>query len=115
MQRRFIKALAAVLAGAAIYWILRPHLPVAAQHQIFHEHLGLLIYGLISAAIYGLLYWPARKHITKVTNKLTAALASFPVQFRHSCPASMGMRKIAILHGGSLIVLSSFDLHEVLD
>ncbi len=61
MLRRFIKALAAVLAGAAIYWILRPHLPVAAQHQIFHEDLGLLIYGLISAAIYGLLYWLDRR------------------------------------------------------
>ena len=61
MLRRFLKALAAVLAGAAIYRVLRPHLPVAAQHQIFHEDLGLLIYGLISAAIYGLLYWLDRR------------------------------------------------------
>jgi len=61
MLRRFLKALAAVLAGAAIYWILRPHLPVAAQHQIFNEDLGLLIYGLISAAIYGLLCWLDRR------------------------------------------------------
>ena len=61
MLRRFLKALAAVLAGAAIYWFLRPHLPAAAQHRIFHVDLGLMLYCLISSAIYGLLLWLDRK------------------------------------------------------
>jgi H+/gluconate symporter-like permease len=61
MLRRFVKALAAVLAGAAMYWVIRPHLPAVARHQIFHEDLGLLVYGLISALIYGLLCWFDRK------------------------------------------------------
>jgi hypothetical protein len=61
MLRRFIKALAAVLAGAAIYLILQPYLPIRAQHRPFHEDLGLLVYGLIAAVIYGLLCWLDRK------------------------------------------------------
>jgi hypothetical protein len=61
MLKRFTKALVAVLAGAAIYWVLRPHLPPAAQHQIFHMDLGQLLYGAISAAIYGLICWLDRR------------------------------------------------------
>lgn len=61
MLRRFLKALAAVLTGAAIYLLLRPHLPVAAQHQVFRVDLGLVLYGLISSAIYGLICWADRR------------------------------------------------------
>jgi hypothetical protein len=59
--KRFTKALVAVLAGAAIYWVLRPHLPAAAQHQIFRVDLGLVLYGAISTAIYGLICWLDRR------------------------------------------------------
>jgi len=61
MSRRFLKALAAVLTGAAVYLLLQPHLPRAAQHHLFQQDLGLLIYALISATIYGLLIWVDRK------------------------------------------------------
>lgn len=61
MPRRFFRALAAVLTGAAIYLLLQPHLPHAAQHRLFQPDLGFVIYALISAAIYGLLLWFDRK------------------------------------------------------
>ncbi len=61
MLRRFMKALAAVLTGAAIYLLLRPHLPAAAQHQIFRVDLGLVLYGLISTGVYGLICWLDRR------------------------------------------------------
>src|SRR5258708_15058235 len=56
MLRRFLKALAAVLAGAGILWIFKPHLPRGAQHQIFHDEPRLLIYGLLSAATFWLAF-----------------------------------------------------------
>jgi len=42
-MKNFIDALAAVLAGNAIYFLLMPHLPPAMRHSLFKEDLGLAV------------------------------------------------------------------------
>ncbi len=39
----FLDALAAVLAGNAIYFLLMPHLPLGMRHSLFKEDWGLLV------------------------------------------------------------------------
>ncbi|MGA8298969.1 MAG: hypothetical protein WB817_05765 [Terriglobales bacterium] len=39
----FLDALAAVLAGNAIYFLLMPHLPRAMRHAMFKEDWGLVV------------------------------------------------------------------------
>jgi hypothetical protein len=39
----FLDALAAVLAGNAIYFLLMPHLPHGMRHAMFKEDWGLLV------------------------------------------------------------------------
>ena len=39
----FLDALAAVLAGNAIYFLLMPHLPRGMRHSLFKEDWGLLV------------------------------------------------------------------------
>ena len=39
----FLHALAAVMAGNAIYFLLLPHLPSPAQHVTFRLDLGLVV------------------------------------------------------------------------
>ncbi|MGA9354587.1 MAG: hypothetical protein WBV46_12920 [Terriglobales bacterium] len=39
----FLDALAAVLAGNAIYFLLMPHLPRVMRHTMFKEDWGLLV------------------------------------------------------------------------
>ncbi|MGA9528281.1 MAG: hypothetical protein WBS24_09210 [Terriglobales bacterium] len=41
--RNFLDALAAVLAGNAVYFLLMPHLPRAMRHSLFREDWGLII------------------------------------------------------------------------
>ncbi len=41
--RNFLNALAAVLAGNAIYFVLMPHLPRVMRHSLFKEDWGLLV------------------------------------------------------------------------
>ncbi|MFZ3265730.1 MAG: hypothetical protein WA172_17115 [Terriglobales bacterium] len=41
--RNFLDALAAVLAGNAIYFMLMPHLPRVMRHSLFKEDWGLLV------------------------------------------------------------------------
>jgi hypothetical protein len=43
IKRNFVQGLIAVLAGNAVYFLLMPHLPPAAQHRVFHEDLGLIV------------------------------------------------------------------------
>lgn len=50
--KNFLDALLAVLAGNAIYFLLMPHLPLAARHSLFKEDWGLLIDFLICLAIF---------------------------------------------------------------
>ena len=61
VRRNFLRSLAAVLSGAAIYWALMPHLPRVARHHIFRIDLGLMLYVLISVALFILLSWMDRK------------------------------------------------------
>jgi len=56
-----LRSLAAVLGGAAIYWALMPHLPRIARHHIFRIDFGLMLYVLISVALFILLSWMDRK------------------------------------------------------
>ncbi|MGA2003597.1 MAG: hypothetical protein ABSG70_09455 [Terriglobales bacterium] len=39
----FLDALAAVLAGNAIYFAIMPHLPPVMRHSLFKEDWGLLV------------------------------------------------------------------------
>jgi hypothetical protein len=39
----FLHALAAVLAGNAVYFLLLPHLPTAIRHVTLHVDLGLIV------------------------------------------------------------------------
>jgi len=45
-------ALAAVLAGNAIYFLLMPHLPRTMRHSLFKEDWGLLVDFAICAVIF---------------------------------------------------------------
>lgn len=51
-MKNFLDALLAVLAGNAIYFLLMPHLPMAARHRLFREDWGLLVDFIICAAIF---------------------------------------------------------------
>ncbi|MCI0349979.1 MAG: hypothetical protein L0Z53_11195 [Acidobacteriales bacterium] len=51
MKSNFKRALLAVLAGNAIYFLLMPYLPRALRHEAFRIDLGLLLDGLICTAI----------------------------------------------------------------
>jgi hypothetical protein len=56
-MRNFLQALAAVLAGNAVYYLLMPHLPEKARHIPFRTDMGVFIdlwfclvaYGLVRA------------------------------------------------------------------
>jgi len=48
--RNLMDALLAVLAGNAIYFLLMPHLPLAARHGLYKEDWGLLVdFGICTA------------------------------------------------------------------
>jgi hypothetical protein len=48
--RNFLEALFAVVAGNAIYFLLMPHLPSAAQHSWLKEDWGLAVdFGICTA------------------------------------------------------------------
>jgi hypothetical protein len=51
-MKNFLDALAAVLAGNAIYFLLMPHLPALARHALFKQDWGLLVDFAICAAIF---------------------------------------------------------------
>jgi hypothetical protein len=56
--KNFLDALAAVLAGNAIYYLLMPHLPAVARHRLFQEDWGLLVDFAVCTAIFaGVKYW----------------------------------------------------------
>jgi hypothetical protein len=55
MLIRLFKQFAAVLLGSMLYFfVLEPHLPLAAQHQPFRLDWGLLILAWICLVLYGL-------------------------------------------------------------
>ena len=56
MLTRLLKQGAAVIAGCLLYFfVLMPHLPLAAQHQPFRLDWGLLVIAWICLVIYGAL------------------------------------------------------------
>ncbi|MGA9641514.1 MAG: hypothetical protein WBQ72_08980 [Terriglobales bacterium] len=50
--RNFLDALAAVLAGNAIYYLLMPHLPQSMRHSLFAEDWGLLVDFVICTVLF---------------------------------------------------------------
>lgn len=50
--KNFLDALAAVLVGNAIYFVLMPHLPVGMRHSLFKEDWGLLVDFAICTVIF---------------------------------------------------------------
>ncbi len=54
-SRNFLKSLASVLLGNAIYFLVMPDLPLGAQHQYNRLDLGLIIDFWICVVIYGLI------------------------------------------------------------
>ena len=50
--RNFLDALAAVLAGNAIYFLIMPHLPPGMRHAMFKEDWGLLVDFAICTVIF---------------------------------------------------------------
>ncbi len=60
--RRFLKQFAAVLIGSLLYFfVLMPHLPVAARHTPYRLDWGLLIDLWICLVIYGLIEFATRR------------------------------------------------------
>ncbi|HLB93387.1 MAG TPA: hypothetical protein VJK27_13680 [Terriglobales bacterium] len=51
-MKNFLDALAAVLAGNAIYYLLMPHLPAPARHRLFQEDWGLVVDFAICTVIF---------------------------------------------------------------
>jgi hypothetical protein len=51
-MKNFLDALAVVLAGNAIYYLLMPHLPGIARHRLFRDDGGLLVDFAICTAIF---------------------------------------------------------------
>jgi hypothetical protein len=62
LTANFKRSLVAVLAGNAIYFLMRPYLPVALQHQAPKIDLGLLLDAAICTAIVlSLWVWERRR------------------------------------------------------
>jgi hypothetical protein len=59
-MKNFIDALAAVLAGNALYYLLMPHLPVAARHRLFAEDWGLVVDFVICCVIFAAVKYARR-------------------------------------------------------
>ena len=59
--RNFLRSLAAVLGGNAIYYLMVRYLPPAAQHRIFHIDAGLLIDCLLCVLLFIVLNWFDRR------------------------------------------------------
>jgi len=59
-MKNFLDALVAVLAGNAIYYLLMPHLPIAARHRLFKEDWGLLVDFAICTVIFAAVKYARR-------------------------------------------------------
>jgi len=60
-MKNFLDALAAVLAGNAIYYLLMPHLPAVARHRLFQEDWGLFVDFLVCTIIFGVVKYLRRE------------------------------------------------------
>ena len=61
MLRNFLRSLAAVLGGNAIYYLIARYLPPAAQHHIFRVDAGLLLDSLLCVLLFIVLNWFDRR------------------------------------------------------
>ncbi len=62
----FLKSLAAVLAGNAVYFlVVDPRLPAYAQHHLFQFDLGLIIDAWICLVFYGVIEMLVRRKTRK--------------------------------------------------
>ena len=59
-MKNFLDALAAVLAGNAIYYLLMPHLPKVARHSLFKEDWGLVVDFAICSVIFAIVKYARR-------------------------------------------------------
>jgi len=57
----FLHALAAVLGGNLVYFLLLPYLPEAVRHVPYHMDLGLVVDFLLCLLLLGLIKGMARK------------------------------------------------------
>jgi hypothetical protein len=53
--RNFLDALAAVLAGNALYFLFMPHLPPVMRHSLYKEDFGLVVDFIVCAVIFALI------------------------------------------------------------
>ena len=61
MLPRLLKQLAAVMVGSVLYFfVLMPHLPLAARHEPFRLDWGLLVLAWLCLVLYGLLELASR-------------------------------------------------------
>jgi hypothetical protein len=60
--RRLLKQSVAVLGGSLLYFfVLMPHLPLAARHQSFRIDIGLLVDAWVCLVLYGAIEWVDRR------------------------------------------------------
>jgi hypothetical protein len=62
-MKNFLDALAAVLVGNAIYYLLMPHLPAVARHRFFREDWGLLLDFAICTVIFVVVKYARRREL----------------------------------------------------
>jgi hypothetical protein len=62
-MKNFLDALLAVLAGNAVYYLLMPHLPMAARHRLFKEDWGLLVDFAICTVIFAAVKYARRDEV----------------------------------------------------
>jgi hypothetical protein len=59
---RLLKQFASVLLGSLLYFfVLMPHLPIAARHEPFRLDLGILVDAWICLVLYGLIEFIFRR------------------------------------------------------
>jgi len=69
LSRNFFTSLASVVLGNAIYFLIMPHLPLAAQHQWKQIDLGLIVDFWICLALYGVMSFFLRSHSAHPTSE----------------------------------------------
>jgi hypothetical protein len=62
-MKNFLDALLAVLAGNAVYYLLMPHLPMAARHRLFKDDWGLLVDFAICTVIFAAVKYARRDEV----------------------------------------------------
>jgi hypothetical protein len=71
LSRNFFTSLAAVILGNTIYFLIMPHLPLAAQHLSTNllPDLGLLVDFWICLVLWGVIWFLFRPHPHRPTSE----------------------------------------------